>query len=96
MTTQTRPVPQPSGRTGSSAPRKAVHVSREERAVKGKAAREAAPLASHADVAAGIDRPDPVGLLESQSPSRVPELVPIRRGRMVDRRRSRSTAVRRW
>ncbi len=28
-------------------------------------------------------RPDPVGLLEEQARSRVPELVPIRRGRMM-------------
>ena len=29
------------------------------------------------------DRPDPIGLLEEQAKSRVPELVPIRRGRMM-------------
>ena len=29
------------------------------------------------------DRPDPVGLLEEQSADRVPELVPIRYGRMM-------------
>ncbi|WP_245672822.1 DUF2252 family protein, partial [Aldersonia kunmingensis] len=30
-----------------------------------------------------VDRPDPVGLLESQAYTRVPELVPIRYGRMA-------------
>ena len=30
-----------------------------------------------------LDRPDPVGLLEEQAASRVPELVPIRYGRML-------------
>ena len=31
----------------------------------------------------GRDRPDPIALLEEQAKSRVPELVPIRRGRMM-------------
>ena len=83
MTTESRPVPQQPARPGSATPRKAVHVSREERAAKGKAARAQAPLASHADFAVGADRPDPIGLLESQSETRLPELVPIRRGRMA-------------
>ena len=30
-----------------------------------------------------MDRPDPVSLLEEQATSRVPELVPIRYGRMM-------------
>ena len=30
-----------------------------------------------------IDRPDPVGILEEQNATRVPELVPIRHGRMI-------------
>ena len=53
-----------------------------QRAVSGKAARAKAPLASHADFAAGADR-DPVGLLLSQDEARVPELVPVRHGRML-------------
>ena len=32
---------------------------------------------------AGADRPDPVALLEEQGASRVPELVPVRHGRML-------------
>ena len=41
------------------------------------------PRDSHATFEPGADRPDPVALLESQAPSRVPELVPIRYGRML-------------
>jgi hypothetical protein len=35
------------------------------------------------DRSPGPDRPDPIGLLEEQAKARVPELVPIRRGRMM-------------
>ena len=41
------------------------------------------PRASHAEYFAGPARPDPVALLEGQAASRVPELVPIRYGRML-------------
>jgi uncharacterized protein (DUF2252 family) len=63
-------------------PRKAQHLTREERATKGKAARQQLPLAAHAAVQLE-GRPDPVELLESQAASRVTELVPIRYGRMA-------------
>lgn len=62
---------------------KVVHLSREERAARGKAVRGRMPLAAHAEVPDGPDRPDPVDLLEVQAASRVPELVPIRYGRML-------------
>jgi len=54
-----------------------------ERAERGKEARAAVPRESHAVFDPGPDRPDPIGLLEEQAKSRVPELVPIRRGRMM-------------
>ena len=54
-----------------------------ERAARGKEARAAVPRESHAVFDPGPDRPDPIGLLEEQAKSRVPELVPIRRGRMM-------------
>ncbi len=54
-----------------------------ERAARGKEARAAVPRDSHAFFDPGADRPDPVGLLEEQATSRLPELVPIRRGRMM-------------
>jgi uncharacterized protein (DUF2252 family) len=60
-----------------------LHLSPSERAAKGKAARTFASRQSHADWQPRPDRPDPVSLLESQAASRVPELVPIRYGRMM-------------
>ena len=54
-----------------------------ERATRGKEARAAVPRDSHAVFDPPPGRPDPVGLLEEQAKSRVPELVPIRRGRMM-------------
>ncbi|HEY4700705.1 MAG TPA: DUF2252 family protein, partial [Streptosporangiaceae bacterium] len=41
-----------------------------------------APLDSHAEFSPGRGR-DPVGLLLNQAQSRVPELVPVRHGRML-------------
>ena len=41
------------------------------------------PRASHAEYSAGPARPDPVALLEGQAASRVPDLVPVRYGRML-------------
>jgi uncharacterized protein (DUF2252 family) len=49
----------------------------------GKAARAAAPRKSHAAFEPAPDRSDPVALLERQAQTRVPELVPIRYGRML-------------
>jgi uncharacterized protein (DUF2252 family) len=54
-----------------------------ERAVRGKGARSAVPRESHAELGLPADRADPVALLERQAESRVPELVPIRYGRML-------------
>ena len=54
-----------------------------ERAARGKEARATVPRDSHAVFDPGSGRPDPVGLLEEQAKSRVPELVPVRRGRMM-------------
>jgi uncharacterized protein (DUF2252 family) len=52
------------------------------RLVAGKAARSQAPLDSHAQFLPGSSR-DTVGLLMSQSASRVSKLVPVRHGRML-------------
>jgi uncharacterized protein (DUF2252 family) len=49
----------------------------------GRAARMATPPAAHAGFTADSARMDPIGILERQSVSRVPELVPIRHGRML-------------
>ena len=58
------------------------HLSRADRVAQGKDARAVAPLESHAEFSPGPGR-DPVGLLLSQAASRVPELVPVRHGRML-------------
>ena len=55
---------------------------RGERAAAGKAARTRVPLASQAEFRPAPDR-DPVGLLVEQGRSRIPELVPVRHGRML-------------
>jgi len=54
-----------------------------ERAARGKAARAMVPRTSHAVFEPAPDRPDPVALLEEQAVTRVPELVPVRWGRML-------------
>ncbi len=54
-----------------------------ERAARGKAARSLAPRVSHAVFDPPPDRPDPLALLTEQGESRVPELVPLRWGRMM-------------
>lgn len=57
-------------------------LSRADRVARGKDARAVAPLESHAEFVPDGSR-DPVGLLLGQATSRVPELVPIRHGRML-------------
>ena len=54
-----------------------------ERVRRGKDERAAVPRSAHADWAPSADRRDPVDLLEEQGAARVPELVPIRYGRML-------------
>jgi len=60
-----------------------IRLTTAERAARGKAARAAVPRTSHAVFEPAPDRPDPVALLEEQAVTRVPELVPIRWGRML-------------
>ena len=62
---------------------KVEHFTVAERAARGKAARAEVPRSVHAQWEALPHRPDPVDLLEEQAQSRVPELVPIRYGRML-------------
>jgi uncharacterized protein (DUF2252 family) len=54
-----------------------------QRAELGRQARAAVPRSSHAGFEPARDRADPVSLLEGQSSTRIPELVPIRYGRML-------------
>jgi uncharacterized protein (DUF2252 family) len=60
-----------------------VHLTVDERVTRGKVARAAVPRSSHGAFEPEADRPDPVALLERQAQTRVPELVPIRYGRML-------------
>src|SRR3954469_17529364 len=59
------------------------HPAPDERAATGKAARSEVPRSSHANWVPAAGRNDPVAELEEQARSRVPELVPIRYGRML-------------
>ncbi len=54
-----------------------------ERAATGKAARSQASRSAHAEWEPASDRADPVEILEEQARTRVPELVPLRHGRMA-------------
>jgi uncharacterized protein (DUF2252 family) len=54
-----------------------------QRAARGKEARAEVPRESHAVFDPPPGRPDPIGLLEEQGKARVPELVPVRYGRMM-------------
>jgi uncharacterized protein (DUF2252 family) len=54
-----------------------------ERAALGKQARSRVPRSSHAEWEPAEDRLDPIEVLERQAATRLPELVPIRYGRML-------------
>ncbi len=73
---------QPPGREFASAWRR-QRLNVEERTARGRAARLEAPRSVHARWTPAPDRPDPAALLEQQALTRVPELVPIRHGRML-------------
>jgi uncharacterized protein (DUF2252 family) len=60
-----------------------ARLSAEARRARGKTARAAVPRSTHASWVPATDRPDPVALLEAQASTRVPELVPVRYGRML-------------
>jgi uncharacterized protein (DUF2252 family) len=59
------------------------HLTVDERVARGQEARRQTPRSSHARWEPAADRRDPVALLEEQAASRVPELVPVRYGRML-------------
>ncbi len=56
---------------------------RAERYAAGKALRETCPRSSHAEWKPPHDRPDPIRLVLKADEGRVPELLPLRHGRMV-------------
>jgi uncharacterized protein (DUF2252 family) len=69
------------GRRAKSEP--LPHLRASERAAAGKAVRARVPRSAHAEWQPAPDRPDPVGVLDEQAASRVPELVPLRHARML-------------
>jgi uncharacterized protein (DUF2252 family) len=69
-------------RPAAAPPAPVLHLTRPERVARGRAARAELPRTTHAQI--DFDAPrDPIALLEEQAESRVPELVPIRYGRML-------------
>ena len=66
---------QPEGETGV--------LSSAERSELGKALRAQTPRAAHGDWKPASNRRDPIAVLEASSLGRVPELIPIRYGRML-------------
>ncbi|WP_043682223.1 DUF2252 domain-containing protein [Streptomyces xylophagus] len=54
-----------------------------DRADRGRAARRRVARSAHAGWIPSVDRPDPVAVLERQGRDRLPELLPIRYGRMA-------------
>ncbi len=67
----------------TTAPKKIDHLSVEERTARGKTARSELPRSALADWSPAPGRRDPIDVLEEQGRTRVPELVPIRYGRML-------------
>src|SRR3984957_20309239 len=63
--------------------KQAVPLTVAERVERGKSVRSEVPRSSHAGFEPAPDRADPIDLLEEQARTRLPELVPIRYGRML-------------
>ena len=62
---------------------KPATLAADERAAFGRATRADVPRSLHGVWEPVADSPDPVDVLDAQAASRVPELVPIRYGRML-------------
>src|SRR5512139_624397 len=78
----------PEGSTPSGGRRRlehdlAWHLSQKERYAAGKALRKACPRESHAVWKAPSNRRDPVEMVLAAEKGRLPELLPLRHGRMV-------------
>ena len=81
------PATKSSGTTKAKANTKAqveaVYSTASERSALGRAVRTTVPRTRHGEWAPAADRRDPLGILEAQESVRVPELIPIRHGRMA-------------
>src|SRR3954469_20683381 len=82
-TTTLGPAPSPPVQRAGGSPATGSAVSARERYRSGKQLRAKAPLDSHAELPPADTRPDPVTVLEQQAAIRLPELAPIRYGRMA-------------
>src|SRR6476469_7008305 len=81
MSTTAKEQPEETSGTSTRSAPKVVHLTEAERSGRGKSAREQSPRASHSTLE--TDGRDPVTIVDADSASRVPELVPIRYGRML-------------
>jgi hypothetical protein len=61
----------------------ASHASREELYAVGKSLREKCPRSAYAAWQPAADRPEPVSLVLQADDGRLPELLPLRHGRMA-------------
>jgi len=61
----------------------APRPTRAELIARGEAMRKQCPRSSHAVWSAPADRPDPLGLIEEANDGRIPDLIPLRHGRML-------------
>jgi hypothetical protein len=68
--------------TGDAAGSPGGYISADERRAEGKALRDATPRVAHGGWKPPRDRRDPIELLHESNEGRIPELVPIRFGRM--------------
>jgi uncharacterized protein (DUF2252 family) len=68
---------------GPSANKRPEFRSRAERVTAGKALREIVPRTNHAEWKAPAEHRDPIDVLEASNQDRLPELIPLRYGRML-------------
>lgn len=68
---------------GTAAPARGLHRSHAEHEAVGKALRDSIPRDSHGAWKRPADRVDPIAFLQASDAERLPELVPIRWGRML-------------
>jgi uncharacterized protein (DUF2252 family) len=75
--------PKPLQPVENKIPEFVAHPSRDELKTIGKAMREKCPRTSHADWKVPDNRPDPVQMVLESEKGRMPELLPLRHGRMA-------------
>jgi len=77
---------QQAGRTATrNIPAFSSRPTRAERYAMGESLRKNCPRTSHGEWKPSKDRPDPIRLIEESDKGRIPQLVPLRHGRMLCR-----------